>query len=102
MSEAEDVLTLIHRLLSSLATPEAADRVVREIRRAFGGGSVYINAPPNDRRHEALRMLRSGMTTTEVARALRVNPSTVYRWANNMRTRTRKHGPGLGKDGWNL
>ena len=98
----EDVLSLIHRLLSSMASPEAADRVVREIQTAFGGGQHYISTAPDDRRAEGIRMLRSGMRTDEVARALRVNPSTVYRWANSMRTRTRKHGPGLGKDDWTL
>ena len=97
----EDVLTLIHRLLSSMASPEAADRVVANVRRAFGGGQHYI-AAPDDRRAEGIRMLRSGMRTDEVARALRVNPSTVYRWANSMRTRTRKHGPGLGRGDWPL
>ena len=97
----DDMIGFLRRLLTREATAEVADHVVREIRRAFGGGSVYINAPPNDRRAEGIRMLRSGMRTDEVARALRVNPSTVYRWANNMRTRS-KHGPGLGRGDWTL
>ena len=80
MSEAEDVLSLIHLLLSSLASHEAADHVVANVRRAFGGGSVYINAPPNDRRHEALRLLGAGHSVGEVARRVNVHPATVYRW----------------------
>ena len=98
----EDVLSFLHRLLSSMTTPAVADRVVRAIQVELGGEQHYISTAPDERRAAALRMLRSGMRTDEVARALKVSPSTVYRWANSTRTRSRKRGPGLGRDGWNL
>ena len=74
------MIGFLRRLLTREATAEVADHVVREIRRAFGGGSVYINAPPNDRRHEALRLLGAGHSVGEVARRVNVHPATVYRW----------------------
>ena len=98
----EDVLAFLHRLLSSMTTPAVADRVVRAIQVELGGEQHYISTAPDARRAEAVRMLRSGMTTDEVARELGVHPSTVYRWHASLRTRSRKRGPGLGRDGWNL
>ena len=96
----DDVLTFVHRLLSRLANTDVANRVVANVQSAFSGTQVYI--PAHDRRDEGIRLLKSGRTTDEVARELGVHKSTVYRWHGSMHTRTRKRGPGLGRDDWNL
>ena len=74
------MLTFLHRMLSRLANTDAANRVVANVQSAFGGEQVYINAPPNDRREEAMRLLAAGHSVGEAARRVGVSGSTVYRW----------------------
>ncbi len=100
----EDVLTFLRRLLTREATSEVADRVVREIQTALGGQQYYISAAPNDRRDEALRLLRAGLAVGEVARRVNVHPATVYRWWRSREQRlAHRESTGLARDkNWTL
>jgi DNA-binding NarL/FixJ family response regulator len=86
-------------IVRACGSDSCADAIIREVQANYGTERPYIAAMPDDRRQEALRMLRNGMAPEMVARKLSVHQATVYRWrkAGTLRRRT-----GLGGDEWVL
>ena len=101
MGAVDDILDAvreeIRRALQVTTDPDAAaDQVVSRIRRQWAGEQVYIRQP-QEKRAEALAMLRQGKSAEAVASSLGVHVSTVYRWRQARRDST-----GLGSRDWVL
>jgi Mor family transcriptional regulator len=62
------------------AASRLASAVVQSLRASHGGERHYLPTADDGKRDEALRMLSMGHDPKEIARKLRVDLSTVYRW----------------------
>jgi len=87
-------------IVAACEDEEMADRIEREVRLAFGGERTYIPTLPDNRRDEALRLMREGMLPGQVARRVGVHMVTVYRWRKA--ARRKRADSGLGRGDWVL